>query len=185
MTSPGSDTSDLTDTFEAMLSVGARNSLGRTEEVVAIIQHRPQDMGALFDAYQSDDEWVRMRVSSAFKRLAKSMPEDTATFVPQFIALSRTLTQPSFQWSFAQIMMWLDDRIDAATRDQIIEIEQSNLVESDDWIVLNNTMESLMFYATSRPDLATWLAPQLRRIADDPRKSVHNRAVKYLRELRG
>lgn len=55
--------------FEAMLSGGHPNSLGRTVEVVAKVLERPERFEELFRCYQSDDAVVRLRTSSAMKRV--------------------------------------------------------------------------------------------------------------------
>lgn len=60
--------------FEAMLTGGHRNSLGKTVEVVDIVLADRTRLADLYDCYFSDDAVVRLRVSSAMKRVAAERP---------------------------------------------------------------------------------------------------------------
>lgn len=55
--------------FDEMLAGGKPNSLGPTVQVVDLVLADRARLGELFDAYGSDDELVRLRVSSALKRV--------------------------------------------------------------------------------------------------------------------
>lgn len=180
--SSGSDSSGA-ETFEQMLSGGHHNSLGRTEEVVGLILADQSRLSDLYDGYSSEDELVRLRVSSAFKRVVKAEPEWVLSYVDRFIGEVSQLDQPSAQWTFAQLMMALDSRLSAAQRRGAIAVMKRNLVESGDWIVANVTMEALAGYAEGDKRLASWLVPHLQRLSEDPRKSVRARAEKYLEVL--
>lgn len=169
--------------FETMLTGGHPNSLGNTEKVASVVLADSARMQDLYDCYNSEDEVVRLRVSSAFKRIAKAQPEWMLSYVDQFIQRSETLKQPSFQWSFAQIMSEIDTLLSTEQRQAVIATLKTNLETSDDWIVLNMTMEALTKQVNNDPTIATWLKPHLTKHAKDTRKSVSTRAKKYLKEL--
>ena len=63
------------------------------------------------------------------------------------------------------------------------KILQNNLENYTDWIVLNNTMETLSKWAKKDSILKEWLLPRLEKLAYDPRKSVAGRAKKIKIEL--
>ena len=67
-----------------------------------------------------------------------------------------------------------------AQRDAALAIMKRNLAENSDWIVLNNTMEALFNWSANDAALRAWLRPHLKRLSDDPRKSVAKRAAKLL-----
>ncbi len=58
-----------------------------------------------------------------------------------------------------------------------------NLAHHNDWIVLNTTMEILAKWADKDAELKEWLKPHLERHTKDKRKSVANRARKFLGEI--
>lgn len=62
-------------------------------------------------------------------------------------------------------------------------ILQKNLETHTDWIVLNNTMDTLSKWAEKDLTLKEWLLPHLERLAHDPRKSVAGRAKKIKAKL--
>jgi hypothetical protein len=49
---------------------------------------------------------------------------------------------------------------------------------TDDWIVLNQTLETLADWARTDKKLRTWLKPHIERLIADPRKTVSKRAIK-------
>ena len=62
-------------------------------------------------------------------------------------------------------------------------IMRRNLAQHDDWIVLNQTMQTLAEWAVVDPELKAWLKPQLSRLQTDTRKSVAKRAAKLWKSL--
>jgi hypothetical protein len=68
-------------------------------------------------------------------------------------------------------------------RARAIEIMQRNVAQHDDWIVVINSMKVLGAWAEDDDELRTWLRPQLRRRADDPRRSVASNARTVLARL--
>jgi hypothetical protein len=166
--------------YEAALSGGHPNSLGNTVAVVDDILANNQRIKELYDCYFSADEVVRLRVSNAFKRVAKEKPDLVIPLLDKFISEISKIHQASTQWTFAQLFLILDKHVTPEQRQEVTKIVQKNLVEWDDWIVLNTSMETLAYYSKNDADLKIWLAPQLRKLAKDNRKSVANRAKKYL-----
>jgi len=171
---------DLTN-FEAALTGGHPNSLGNTVLVVEEILQNPARIQELFDCYFSLDEVVRLRVSNAFKRISKQNPQLVVPFLDEFISKISKINQPSAQWTFAQLFMILDKFVSGDQKQKVIEILKNNLVNCSDWIVLNFTMEALVFYSKSYPQIKPWLKPHLQKLTLDTRKSVANRAKKYLK----
>ena len=64
-----------TDAFEAKLTGGHPNSLGRTIEVVDTVLADQSKLDELFNCYFSDDEVVRLRTSNALTRVSRKEPE--------------------------------------------------------------------------------------------------------------
>lgn len=163
-----------------MLTGGHPNSLGRTVEVVDAVLADRTRLEDLYRCYFSADEVVRLRVSSAMKRVTIAHPEWTMDLIDGLQSEIAAIDQASTQWTLALIFDLLVDRLSSEQHARAIEIMQHNLAHHDDWIVLNNTMKVLGAWAREDPALARWLLPHARRLADDERKSVASNARKLL-----
>jgi hypothetical protein len=169
--------------FEIQLTGGHPNSLGNAEEVVSIILKDHDKLQDLYDCYKSDDAVVRLRVSSAMKRLCKAQPDWIMEYLDRFQSEISNLDQPSAKWSLAQMFMWLDEKMDDKQRQRAIEIMKHNLETDDDWIVQNTTAESLAYFAGSDISLKEWLIPRLEKMKSSRHNSVVQKAHKLIDAL--
>ena len=170
--------------FEAMLTGGHPNSLGRTIEVVERVLSDTRRFEELFQCYQSKDEIVRLRVSNAMKRVERERPDLLVPYIDRFISEIGGLDQASAQWTLAQLFDRLSQSLSAAQRQGALAIMKRNLAEHSDWIVLNASIETLSKWAIGNLELTVWLRPHLDRLSADPRKSVAKRATKALLSLK-
>ena len=113
--------------FETALTGGHPNSLGNTILVVQEVLQNSERIQQLFDCYFSKDEIVRLRVSNAFKRIAKEKPELVVPFLDLFINKISKINQASTQWTFAQLFMILDKFVTEKQRLEVVQILKSNL----------------------------------------------------------
>jgi hypothetical protein len=144
-----------------------------------------QDRSLLADliaCYRSDDPVVRLRVSSAVKRVAREQPEWIAAHLDDLLGWVAEIDQASTKWTLSTVFMWLDPLMSPAQRAQAIEIMKANL-HYEDWIVQNTTAEALTHFARERPALAEWLVPELQTLTTSRHKSVARRAEKLLSSL--
>lgn len=170
----------MTERFEAMLSGGHPNSLGRTLEVVDAVLADRARLVQLYECYFSEDEVVRLRVSSALKRVTIEHPEWTIEFMDGLQSDVAAIDQPSIRWTLALLFDLTRELQSAAQRTRSVAIMKHNLAHHDDWIVLNNSMEVLHEWSLDDPELAGWLTPHLERLIHDRRKSVARRATRLL-----
>ncbi len=170
--------------FTDMLRGGHPNSLGRTVEVVERVLAEPARMAELLEAYHDGDPVVRLRVSSAFKRVQKGdhglMMQHLDAFLDKVIKLPHLGAQPSAQWTVAQICLAMTKDLSPAQYTRAKAHLMSNLETMNDWIVLAQTMETLSQWAVTDLDLAAWLKPRLELRIEDPRPSVNKKAGKAL-----
>ena len=164
--------------FEQLLTGGHPNSLGRTLEVVDAVLANPQKLEELYDCYFSTDEIVRLRVSNAIKRISREKPEWLVPYIDGFIKDISKIDQPSVQWTLANLFGTLS--LNPAQLKEAKNILKHNLTAFNDWIVLNNTMETLANWSKDDPKLREWLIPRLTRLGFDKRKSVSTRAKKLI-----
>jgi hypothetical protein len=173
------------ETFEQMLTGGHPNSLGRTAEVLDIVLRNPTRLDDLYDCYTSDDEVVRLRTSSAMKRVCAQKPDWLMPYLDRLISEVAALPQASAQWTLAQLFAALRTRMTVAQRDAAMEVMKRNLDHDGDWIVQNHTMQTLADWSSDDPTLRDWLLPRLRERTREPRKSVAGRARKLLERVGG
>ena len=166
--------------FEDTLTGGHHNSLGNTLVVADQVNADRSLLPELIATYASDDEVVRLRVSSALKRVAWEHPEWIQAEIGAIMNWVERLKQPSAQWSVGQMLLAIGPLLSESERERSIALMKTHIEESGDWIVLNHTMETLAQWAHHDPNLEAWLVPHLARFAEDSRKSVAKRAQRLL-----
>jgi len=166
-----------------MLKEGKPNSLGRTEEVVAEVLADRRRLRSLYACYGSDDEWVRLRVSSALKRVFRAEPNWFVAWADRVIDEVAAIEQPSAQWTAAQILEDHASALDEAQTARAKRVVFGLVTNSEDWIVINCAMSALGAWARDDAALRRKLLPVLRDRAKDSRKSIAGRARKLLAHL--
>lgn len=174
----------MPEAFVEMLR-GARNNLGRTEEVVDVVLETPQRIDELYDCYFQPDEWVRLRTSSSFKRIWRADKDLFLPYLDRFIKDVSKIDQPSVQWTFAEMCSDLDEHLSWMQRRSAKARIKNYLESSDDWIVQNRSIETLSTWALDDPKLQEWIVPKLEVFASGKRKSVAGRAQNWLERLEG
>jgi hypothetical protein len=173
----------MRESFEQMLTGGHPNSLGRTLEVVELILQDKNRVADLLDTYSSSDEVVRLRVSSALKRICKEHPDWVYPYTDILLAKITKINQASTQWTLATLFRLLSPSLTADQKELAIQHLKHNLDTHNDWIVINTTMETLFEWSKDDPILAKWLIPRLQKFQKDTHKSISGRATKYLTAL--
>jgi hypothetical protein len=168
--------------FETILLENPGNSLRKTIEVVDTVLQYPERFDDLYQCYFSDNEWVRLRVSNAIKRVGLQRLDLLVPYIDHFLGEINDIDQPSTQWTLSKLYLMLENKMTPEQKRKAIELMKQRL-RHDDWIVLNNTMETLHEWAKNDTELKKWLLPQLERLSKDDRKSVARRAQKYQTSL--
>ncbi|MEM8863328.1 MAG: hypothetical protein AAGD96_33880 [Chloroflexota bacterium] len=170
----------MAESFEAMLTGGHPNSLGRTIEVVDTVFANPERLIDLYNCYFSDDEVVRLRTSNGMRRVCKEQPEWLVPYIDRLIEVISKIDQASTQWTLAILFDMLKSFMSAEQMASAQAIMQHNVATHNDWIVLNNSMQVLADWSKNDSELQDWLRPHLERLSGDSRKSVVKRATKIL-----
>ena len=166
--------------FENRLKGGHPNSLGNTVEIVEEILQNHQLFDEFFNCYFSDDEVVRLRVSNGMKRICKAEKSLLLPYIDRFLEEISQINQASTQWTLAQLFLLLDKDLTENQKSKATEILKENLANHSDWIVLNQTIETLGEWSKEDKELRAWTLPHLKRLSQDERKSVSKRASKTL-----
>jgi hypothetical protein len=170
----------VTGSFRAALHGGSPRQL-RNEAVIEAVIADPTRIEELFDCVCDDDEYVRMRASDALEKVCRSDPGALSALTERVLTEMAAIDQPSVQWHFAQIVAEMGLRDEHRRR--AVEVLERNLDTTDDWIVINNTMEALARFAEDDPALRDHLVPRLDAFTHDRRKSVSGRARKLRQRL--
>ena len=103
--------------------------------------------------------------------------------IPRLLNEISAIDQASAQWTLAQLFKSLFADMNEEEIASAKAILKRNLVQYDDWIVLNQTMDALASWSKKDEELKAWLKPELERLSEDPRKSVSGRATKLLKTI--
>lgn len=171
------------DSIESMLTGGHPNSLGNTIAVVELVLKDKSRLEELYQCYFSNDDVVRLRVSSAMKRICRAKPKWLVPYIDKLLTDIAGIDQASTQWTLAQLFVLLANDMSYAQKANAVDLMKNNLLNHKDWIVLNTTMEALYEWSKLDKQLELWLKPQLVRLQTDPHGSVARRARKYTKEL--
>lgn len=172
-------------TIAEMLSGGHPNTVGRAWEVVDLLFAQPARLPELFDCYQSPDEVVRYRASRVLEDIAAERPDLLVPYLDRLISEVGALDQGSAQQTVARLFRMLSAAMTGTQIGAARLLLAHNLEHSDDWIVLNATMETLTAWAARDAELAAWLRPWLDYYAGDERRSVAQKAKEMLDQLQG
>jgi len=169
--------------FEERFKGGHPNSLGNTIEIVDGVLSDHNKLQALIDTWQSEDEIVRLRVANGVRRVCVAKQDWIVPYIDHFLSDIARIDQPSTQWTLAKLYEFLTADLNSDQLNRAKNQLKHNLQTHPDWIVLNNTMETLALWAKEDKALNKWLKPQLTRLQSDNRKSVAGRATKILRKM--
>lgn len=169
--------------YEEKLKGGHHNSLGNTVPVVSEVLDDTQSFDELFNCYSSDDELVRLRVSSAMKRIADADKDIIIPYIDRFIGEISEIDQASTQWTLSQLFLKLQNDLSEDQRKQAIDIMLNNLCNHNDWIVLNQTMITMAKWAKKYPEIRKETYSAIEPLVNDTRKSVAKKAKTSLGEI--
>ncbi|MEM9868770.1 MAG: hypothetical protein AAF765_13840 [Bacteroidota bacterium] len=169
--------------FEERLAGGHPNSLGNTVEIVEEVLREPARFDEFFNCYFSKDEVVRLRVSNGMKRICAVNSPLIVPYIDRFLDDIAQIEQASTKWTLAQLFLMLETDLTENQKTKAKQILKENLITESDWIVLNQTMETLGKWSKDDKELKAWIQPHLRVLAADTRKSVSKKALKTLRLL--
>jgi hypothetical protein len=146
------------ESFSEMLTAGGHaNSLGRTSEVIEIVQNDTKRLNELFGCIFNDDAWVRMRAIDGFEKIIRERPLLVQPYLKDIFTKLTKSEQASIQWHLAQIFVTAD--LNEAQERQAIAWLTNKLHSTDiDWIVSIDSMKALLhFYENAVVDKKTLL----------------------------
>jgi len=164
-----------------MLGGGDRRSIGRSNQVMAIIRRQPALFSALIDGMHHTDELVRMRAADAVEKLTVTNTEWLQPFRAQLIKLAARATQQELRWHLAQVL----PRLELSRRDREIVVEVCRrYLQDKSRIVKTFAMQSLADLAKQDSRLTNSIRPLIASLTRTGRPSMKSRGRKLLLQLR-
>src|SRR5277367_4712292 len=116
------------------LKGGDRRSIGRSNEVVALVQQRPAVFPQLIHGLWSSDPLVRMRAADAAEKVSLCRPDLLQPFKTKLLRLLDETTQQELRWHLAQMIPRLrlakKDRVRATAVFRLHLNDQSSIVKA-------------------------------------------------------
>lgn len=166
-----------------MLIVGGHtNSLGRVDEVIAIVLHDKTRLEELYNTMFDPDAWVRMRAADALEKICREHPDWLVPYIDRFASDLASSTQPSIQWHIAQI--YKEVSLTSEQRSFAINWLKKLLATTQvDWIVAANAMETLAYFTQQGAFPADELVALLKVQQHHKSNAVIKRADKLLAKM--
>lgn len=134
----------ITEPFEHMLFEGGKtNSLGRVNEVIAIVLTDNRLLSELYGCMKHPNAWIRMRAADAFEKVCRVHPEWIEPYIDDIQTdFSDSDQQPSIKWHMAEIYRHVS--LNNSQLKRAIAWLETQLRTTDvDWIVAANCMATL------------------------------------------
>lgn len=129
--------------FADMLVEGGKtNSLGRVDEVIAIVLRDKTRMEELYACLFDENAWVRMRAADAIEKICREYPDWLIPYIDRFQRELAQSLQPSIQWHLAQIYRQVN-LLPVQKQAAIAWLQKVLSTKEVDWIVSANAMETL------------------------------------------
>lgn len=163
------------------LKGGDRRSIGRSNQVVAIIRRQPTLFPVLIEGMHHADELVRMRAADAVEKLTVTNPEWLQPFKAQLINLAARATQQELQWHLTQVL----PRLELSRKDRVIVVEVfRRYLQDKSRIVKTFAMQGLTDLAKQDPRLTNSIRPLISSLTRTGSPSMKSRGRKLLLQLR-
>ncbi len=170
-------------TLKASLTGGDPRSLHGVDDVVESVIADPSRLPELIELVFTADQVVRMRAADALEKVARDQPRLLTSRVHELLDRSEGSTLASVQWHVAQIVGEVP--LEPADRPRAIARLREYLDGSDDWIVINNSLTSLMALGHADSAVRPYLDAQIARFERSDRTAVAKRARLLRRTLAG
>ena len=162
--------------FKILLE-GKSNTLGRVLEIYNKILSSQLTVMDVYNLYKMENRIVSMRVSNILKRLWRTESSYILPIVDQFIKDAKEYKNPTFRWTIAQMFKELFPVLNIDQRIQLLFEIQRNFQLSDDWIMLSQSIDALIFAKNKKFEISH-MTTILDNLARDERKIIKEKLKK-------
>ncbi|MBH0193333.1 MAG: hypothetical protein HP492_16535 [Nitrospira sp.] len=162
------------------LKGGNRRSIGRSNQVVAIVRRQPALFPALINGMHDKDEIVRMRAADAAEKLTVSNPQWLQPFKRRLLKLATEARQQELRWHLAQML----PRLEWSERDRTLVVATLRAYLADrSRIVKTFAMQGLANLAMRDSRLRTPIRRLISSLTQTGSPSVKSRGRRLLVQL--
>lgn len=171
------------ESFSSLLEVGGKtNSLGRSQEIIEVVQDDPSRLAELFECVCHEDAWVRMRAIDTFEKVIRQRPELAGPYLADIFGSLMDSTQASIQWHLAQL--FTEVRLSPREQKKAINWLTDKLSTTDvDWIVSVNCMKAMMYFYQKKLALAADVQHMLSIQLEHRSKSVRKKVNAFMQQV--
>ena len=162
--------------FKILLE-GKSNTLGRVLEIYDKILSSQLTVMDVYNLYKMENRIVSMRVSNILKRLWRTESSYILPIVDQFIKDAKEYKNPTFRWTIAQMFKELFPVLNIDQRIQLLFEIQRNFQLSDDWIMISQSIDALIFAKNKKFEISH-MTRILDNLARDERKIIKEKLKK-------
>jgi hypothetical protein len=163
-----------------LLSGGDRRSIGRSDQVAALVRKHPELFPELIAGLWSADPIVRMRSADAAEKLSRRIPSCLQPFRKELLSLLAEATQQELRWHLALMV----PRLALTAKEQQIAVSLlTNYLDDRSSIVKTCALQGLAGLAHKDPNLCPRIVDTLRQAARNGTPAMKARSRKLLFQL--
>ncbi|SRR5208283_5731241 len=166
----------------ALLTGGDRRSIGRADQVAAIVSKNPALFPDLIAGLRNEDLLVRMRAADAAEKVSRTTPELLQPHKDELLALMAETQQQELQWHLAAMVPRLS--LSAAERQSAASL-LNRYLEAPSSIVKTSALQGLADLARGDPAIRDIAIKVLRKAGRNGTPAMKARSRKLLHRLEG
>lgn len=160
-----------------MLRLGDRRSIGKADEVMALVLRRPGHLPVLAAGLWHPDPLVRMRAADALEKVSRKHSEWLRPLRRELLALAATTRERELRWHLAQLLPRL--ALSVSQRRTLVSV-LGGYAQDSSVIVRVSAMQALVDLAAIDQGLRPLVHRRLRRALERGSPAERARARKLL-----
>jgi len=164
----------------ALLEGGDRRSIGRSDQVAAIVSKNQALFAELIKGWRSEDPLVRMRAADATEKVARKTPDWLRPYKKELLGLMTEAREQELRWHLAVIV----PRLPLSSKERQLAISLlSNYLEDRSSIVKTFALQGLADLTVEDSSIRPRVIEILRQAARSGTPAMKARSRKLLRHL--
>jgi hypothetical protein len=164
----------------ALLKGGDRRSIGRSDQVAAIVAKNHALFPELMKGWWSGDPLVRMRAADATEKIARRIPDLLRPYKKELLGLMAEAEEPELRWHLAVMV----PRLPLNSRErQLVCRLLSHYLEDRSSLVKTFTLQGMADLTADDPGIRPEVIEILRQATRQGTPAMKARSSKLLRQL--